>query len=220
MQHIVITGGNKGIGLALVKQYLAKGDRVSVICRQPSAELADLEATLYSGVELSDPQKIKDVAAKFAKNSIDLLINNAGIFCNETLNNFNEDTILKQFQVNSVAPLLLSQQLLGAIKDGGKIAMITSRMGSITDNDSGSYYGYRMAKAALNAGSVSLANDIAPRNISVGIYHPGYVQTEMVGFGGDISPDEAASRLTGLIGELGAANSGKFYHSNGTELPW
>ncbi|WP_019677866.1 SDR family oxidoreductase [Arsukibacterium perlucidum] len=220
MQHIVITGGNKGIGLALVKQYLAKGDKVSVICRQPSAELADLDVTLYSGVELSDPQKIREVAAKFAKNSLDVLINNAGIFCNETLDNFNEETILKQFQVNSVAPLLLSQQLLGAIKDGGKIAMITSRIGSIADNDSGNYYGYRMAKAALNAGSVSLANDLAPRKISVGIYHPGYVQTEMVGFGGDISPDEAARRLTGLITELSPANSGKFYHSNGSELPW
>ncbi|MDX1678667.1 SDR family NAD(P)-dependent oxidoreductase, partial [Arsukibacterium sp.] len=188
MQHIVITGGNRGIGLALVKQYLAKGDKVSVLCRQPSPELADLDVTLYSGVELTEPEQIKETAAKFAKNSIDVLINNAGIFCNETLDNFNDDTILKQFQVNSIAPLLLSQRLLGAIKDGGKIAMITSRMGSISDNSSGSYYGYRMAKAALNAGSVSLANDLAPRNISVGIYHPGYVQTEMVSYGGDISP--------------------------------
>ena len=220
MQHIVITGGNKGIGLALVKQYLAKGDKVSVICRQPSAELADLNVTLYSGVELSEPQKIKEVAAKFAVNSIDVLINNAGIFCNETLDNFNEATILKQLQVNSIAPLLLSQQLLSAIKDGGKIAMITSRMGSIADNDSGSYYGYRMSKAALNAGSKSLATDVAPRKINVGIYHPGYVQTEMVGFGGDISPDEAARRLTGLIADLNPSNSGKFYHSNGSELPW
>ncbi|KKO49455.1 short-chain dehydrogenase [Arsukibacterium sp. MJ3] len=220
MQHIVITGGNKGIGLALVKQYLTKGDKVSVICRQPSAELADLDVTLYSGIELSEPQKIKDVAAKFAKNSIDILLNNAGILHKETLENFNESTILKQFQVDSIAPLLLSQQLLAAMKDGGKIAMISSRMGSITDNDSGNYYGYRMAKAALNAGSVSLAIDVAPRNISVGIYHPGYVQTEMVGFGGDISPDEAASHLTKLIAELNPANSGKFYHSNGSELPW
>ena len=169
---------------------------------------------------MSDPHKIKEIAAKFADNSIDVLINNAGIFCNETLDNFNEDTVLKQLQVNSIAPLLLSQQLVGAIKDGGKIAMITSRMGSIADNDSGSYYGYRMSKAALNAGSMSLANDLAPRKISVGIYHPGYVQTEMVGFGGDISPDEAANRLRGLISKLGSANSGKFYHSNGSELPW
>lgn len=220
MQHVVITGGNKGIGLALVRQYLASGDKVSVICRQPSAELAGLNVTVYSEVELSDTQNIKDIAGKFAKSSIDILINNAGIFCNETLNDFNETTILKQFQVNALAPLLLSQQLLGAIKDGGKIAMITSRMGSLTDNNSGKYYGYRMAKAALNAGSVSLARDLIQRNISVGIYHPGYVQTEMVGFGGDISPDEAASRLTSLIAELNPSNSGKFYHSDGSELPW
>ena len=161
---------------------------------------------------------VQEIASHFG--GIDIVINNAGIFCNETLDNFNDETILKQFQVNSIAPLLLSQQLLGALKDGGKIAMITSRMGSISDNSSGSYYGYRMAKAALNAGSMSLAKDLAPRKISVGIYYPGYVQTEMVSYGGDISPDEAARRLSGLISELSPANSGKFYHSNGSELPW
>lgn len=220
MQHVVITGGNKGIGLALVRQYLAQGDKVSVICRSASAELSALNVTVYSGVELADGEQIQAVAGKFAAGSIDLLINNAGIFSNETLHDFAVERIQLQFQVDALAPLLLSHALLPAIKTGGKIAMITSRMGSITDNTSGSYYGYRMAKAALNAGSVSLARDVAAQQISVGIYHPGFVQTQMVGFAGDISADDAASGLKQRISELNASNSGKFYHSNGTELPW
>lgn len=220
MQHVVITGGNKGIGLALVKQYLAQGDKVSVICRSASAELTALNVTVYSGVELTDGAQIKALADKFSAGNIDILINNAGIFSNETLDDFSVERIEQQFQVDALAPLWLSQVLLSAIKPGGKIAMITSRMGSIADNTSGRYYGYRMAKAALNAGSVSLARDVAARQIHVGIYHPGFVQTEMVGFAGDISADEAASLLKQRISELNADNSGKFYHSNGTELPW
>lgn len=220
MQHIVITGGNKGIGLALVQQHLALGNQVTVLCRNTSAELEQSGATVHSGVELSDLTQIQQLARKFPAKSIDVLINNAGIFSNETLDNFDTERMQLQFQVDALAPLALSQALLPALKEGAKIAMITSRMGSISDNGSGAYYGYRMAKAALNAGSVSLARDLAPRNIHVGIYHPGFVQTQMVGFAGDISPNEAASRIIQRISELDARRSGKFYHSNGSELPW
>ena len=98
--------------------------------------------------------------------------------------------------------------------------MITSRMGSIADNGSGGRYGYRMSKAALNAASMSLAKDLAAQNIAVGIYHPGYVQTDMVNHGGDISADVAASRIVGLIQNLSIVESGTFRHSNGEVLPW
>lgn len=220
MQHIVITGGNKGIGLALVQQHLAKGNQVTVLCRNTSEALEQSGAKVHSSVELSDLSQIQQLASKFPAKSIDVLINNAGIFSNETLDDFDTDRMQLQFQVDALAPLALSQALLPALKEGAKIAMITSRMGSISDNGSGAYYGYRMAKAALNAGSVSLARDLAPRNIHVGIYHPGFVQTQMVGFAGDISPNEAANRIIQRISELDASRSGKFYHSNGSELPW
>lgn len=220
MQHIVITGGNKGIGLALVQQQLALGNQVTVLCRNTSEALEQSGATVHSGVELSDLTQIQQLASKFPAKSIDVLINNAGIFSNETLDDFDTERMQLQFQVDALAPLALSHALLPALKEGAKIAMITSRMGSISDNGSGAYYGYRMAKAALNAGSVSLARDLAPRNIHVGIYHPGFVQTQMVGFAGDISPNEAASRIIQRISELDASRSGKFYHSNGSELPW
>lgn len=220
MQHLVITGGNKGIGLALVQFYLAQGQQVSVICRHSSPELAALTARVYSGVDLADALQVQAVAAEFAPHSVDVLINNAGIFTEESLRDFSVDRVMAQFQVNALAPILLSQAMLPSLKTGSKIAMITSRMGSIGDNGSGGYYGYRMAKAALNAGAVSLAKDLQSQKIAVGIYHPGFVQTQMVGFAGDISPQQAAERLAARLSELDMARSGRFYHSNGTELPW
>ncbi|MCT6699181.1 SDR family oxidoreductase [Rheinheimera sp. 4Y26] len=219
-QHLVITGGNKGIGLSLVQHYLAQGQQVSVICRHSSPELAALQARVYSGVDLADALQVQAVAAEFAPASVDVLINNAGIFYQESLQDFSPERVMAQFQVNALAPLLLSQAMLPSLKAGSKIAMITSRMGSISDNSSGGYYGYRMSKAALNAGAVSLAKDLKPKQIAVGIYHPGFVQTQMVGFAGDISPQQAAERLAERISALNLNNSGRFYHSNGSDLPW
>ena len=98
--------------------------------------------------------------------------------------------------------------------------MITSRMGSMADNGSGGYYGYRMSKAALNAAGVSMARDLKERNIAVLMLHPGYVSTEMVGYGGDIDANTAAERLQQRISELTLSTTGRFLHSNGEELPW
>ena len=98
--------------------------------------------------------------------------------------------------------------------------MITSRMGSISDNGSGAYYGYRASKAALNAFSKSLAIDLKPKGVAIALLHPGFVQTRMVGFNGDITPAQAASGLAERIEELTLATSGGFWHSNGEALPW
>jgi len=114
----------------------------------------------------------------------------------------------------------VTHALLPHLKSGSKIANITSRMGSIEDNTSGAYYGYRASKAALNALGKSLAIDLKPKGIAVAQLHPGFVQTRMVGFNGDISPEKAASGLCQRIEELNIENSGGFWHSNGESLPW
>ena len=130
------------------------------------------------------------------------------------------EEIIEQFQVNTLGPLRIVDALRNNLCSGGKIAMITSRMGSIEDNTSGGQYGYRMSKSALNAASKSLALDLQPRGIALAILHPGYVQTEMVNFGGEIAADVAAERLVQRIAELNLENSGTFWHSNGDVLPW
>ena len=219
-QNIVITGTNRGIGLELVKQYMQAGHKVWALCRQPSSELQNSGATIIENIDLSSNNFTEIIKEKLAAVSIDLLINNAGILHSETLAEINYQTIEQQFQVNSIAPLKVSEALLPNLKEGSKIALVSSRMGSIADNTSGGLYGYRMSKAALNAAGQSLAQDLKSQGISVAILHPGFVQTDMVNHQGDISAETAASRLKSVIEDLTLENSGSFWHSNGTELPW
>lgn len=220
MKTALITGANRGIGLALCKTYIAQGWKVIGVCRTASPELTESGARVIAGVDVSDAQALAQLADTLGGKSIDLLINNAGIFLNETLGKIDYDNIQQQFLINAEAPLRVTEALLGNLNTDAKIAFITSRMGSIADNGSGGYYGYRMSKAALNAAAMSLARDLKPRGIAVAILHPGFVQTAMVNFGGDISADESAQRLRQRIEGLTLDNSGTFWHSNGDVLPW
>lgn len=218
--HIVITGANRGIGLALTKNYLAQGHEVTAICRHASPELKNTSAAIIENIDVAQSDAAEKVAAALDSKAIDILINNAGVLRSETLEDFSVETIQEQLTINSIAPIAITQALQFNFKAGGKVALITSRMGSVTDNGSGSYYGYRMSKAALNAAGKSLAIDLKPRDISVAILHPGFVQTEMVGGAGDITAETAAERLISRITELNIKTSGTFWHSNGEVLPW
>lgn len=224
MKTVVITGANRGIGLALCKTYLNLGWRVFGVCRQGSDELHNSGAEVITGVDVTQPAGIshlvKQLHETLANQGIDLLINNAGILRKDSLDRLEASTITEQFLVNALAPLQVTEALLPQLNTTAKIAFITSRMGSIADNTSGGYYGYRMSKAALNAGAMSLARDLKARGIAVAILHPGFVQTEMVGFNGDISAEVSAQRLSQRISELTLESSGSFRHSNGETLPW
>ncbi|CAM4264984.1 SDR family oxidoreductase [Pseudoalteromonas byunsanensis] len=219
-KHVLVTGANRGIGLEFCKQYLEQGYDVTAVVRQPSDELKALNVAVIADVDVSNAQQVATLPAKLAGKSIDIVINNAGVFHNETLENMDFAAIDSQLQINAVAPLRVVHTLLPLLKANSKIAMITSRMGSIADNGSGGYIGYRMSKAALNAASVSLAHELKAQRIAVGLFHPGFVQTQMVNFAGDISPQLAAERLCQRIHELTLENTGGFWHSNGETLPW
>jgi len=145
--------------------------------------------------------------------TINVLINNAGVLRDEQLGTINYETLLDQFMINAVGPLRVAEALVPQMPPGAKLALITSRMGSIADNGSGGRYGYRMSKAALNAAGMSLAKDLEPKQVAVAILHPGYVQTDMVGGRGDISAPVAAERLSARIAELNINNTGTFWHS-------
>ncbi|MCC2615346.1 SDR family oxidoreductase [Aestuariibacter halophilus] len=220
MTTVVITGANRGIGLELVHHYVAKGCDVYGLCRNSSDALNSSGATVVDKVDVGQPEQLPEALARLKDVKIDILINNAGVLGRETIDDWDPHTIEHQFRVNAMGPLLLTQCLLKNLKNPAKVAMITSRMGSMSDNGSGGYYGYRMSKAALNAAGVSLARDLAERGIAVALLHPGYVQTEMVSYGGDISPDVAAQRLAQRIEGLNIENSGSFWHANGELLPW
>ncbi len=122
--------------------------------------------------------------------------------------------------ISRFGPLRVAAALQGHLAQGAKVGIVTSRMGSVADNGSGAYYGYRASKAAVNAIGKSLAMDLAPRGIAVVLLHPGRVATDMLGGQGDIGPDEAAANLLARLDALTLADTGSFWHANGTPLPW
>lgn len=220
METVVITGANRGIGLEFVKRYTAKGDKVIALCRNTSDELSQTSAKIIDKVDVGSPECLERTLATLSDVKINLLINNAGVLANETLEHMSAATLEYQFRVNAMGPLLVTQMLRQQLVRGAKVALITSRMGSVTDNTSGGRYGYRMSKAALNIAGVSLAHDLKEQEVAVALLHPGYVQTDMVNNSGDISAAVAVERLMQRIDELTLNNTGTFWHSNGEVLPW
>jgi len=223
MATYLITGANRGIGLSLTQQLRARGDSVIAVCRRSSEALEATGAEVIGGVDVADAAAVASLPARLAGRSLDGLVLNAGIFSNETLDGLDAEAfarIQRQFEVNTLGPLRVAAALQGQLASGAKIGIITSRMGSIADNGSGAYYGYRASKAAVNAIGKSLARDLAPRGIAVFLLHPGMVATDMLGGHGDITPDEAAANLIARLDSLGLADSGSFWHANGTPLPW
>ncbi|MDQ7050125.1 MAG: SDR family oxidoreductase [Enterobacterales bacterium] len=218
--RVLITGANQGIGLQLCVAYQQKGYEVIAVCRNASTELQALECEIIDSIDVIQKDAIARLKQKVGARKIDLLINNAGIYLSQSLDSLNYDAIRQQFEVNTLGPLRVVEALLGNLEKASKIAMISSRMGSIEDNSSGGSYGYRMSKGALNVASKSLAVDLKGRGIALAILHPGYVQTKMVNYNGDISAELSASRLIERIEALNLDNTGTFWHSNGAILPW
>lgn len=217
---VLITGCNRGIGLEFCRQYQANGWEVLAVCRQPSQALQELGVTIFESVDVTSVDDLSRLTGELKGKKIDLLINNAGVLTVDSLEQIKSDSWTSVMQVNGLGPMLVTQALLGSLAEGSKVAMVTSRMGSIEDNSMGGYYSYRMSKAALNAGAKSLALDLKPKGIAVAILHPGYVKTDMTQQLGEITPSQSVTGLRERIEELTMATSGGFWHTNGEELPW
>ena len=220
MATALVTGSNRGIGLSLVKLLKARGNTVIAACRHETPELAALGVEVASGVDVTSDESVNLLAEKLKGRRLDLLINNAGALSVERLESLDFSAIQRQMEVNAYGPLRVTQKLAALLARGSKVALITSRMGSIGDNGSGSYYGYRMSKAALNAAGKSLAIDLSARGVLVAILHPGMVKTEMTGGHGNVEPEDAARGLLARIDGLTSENTGTFWHANGEVLPW
>lgn len=224
MTHALVTGAAGGIGLEFVRQLAARGTRVVAACRNPGADLPLVACvTIEAGIDLATDDGVEQLAGRIKGTTLDLAILNAGLLERDGIDALDRQAaarIRAQFEINALSPLRLAALLLPNLAPGAKLALITSRMGSIADNGSGGYYGYRMSKAALNAAAKSLAIDLAPRGITVVLLHPGFVRTKMTGGRGDAEPAEAAARLLARIDEATPASSGTFLHADGTPLPW
>lgn len=225
MATYLITGANRGIGYEFCRQLTNRGDRVIAVCRTPSESLQELaqraEVTLLTDVDITSDASVAALANQLKGIAIDVLINNAGILKLVTLEQLDLDSIREQFEVNALGALRVTHALLPNLAPGAKLILMTSRMGSIEDNTSGSSYGYRMSKVALSMAGKSLAIDLKPKGIAVAILHPGLVQTRMTQFTPHgITPEVSVQGLLNRIDDLTLENTGTFWHSNGDILPW
>lgn len=219
METVLITGGNRGIGLELARQYKERGDEVIVACRHSSVQLTELGVKVVSGVDVGSAQSVAGLASALDGTRLDRLVNNAGILSRDSLDELDFAEIERQFQINSMGPLRVTAALRPNLSPGSKVFIITSRMGSIDDNTSGGYYGYRMSKAAVNMAGKSLSVDLKPSGIGVFLLHPGYVSTDMTGHQGT-PVSGSAQGLIARMDELGMEQTGTFWHQEGYSLPW
>jgi NAD(P)-dependent dehydrogenase (short-subunit alcohol dehydrogenase family) len=231
--NIAIVGANRGIGLELTKQLADQGHNIYAFCRTSSKDLDHLKnISVTENFEVTDSNKMQSSlkTLEFSKGnfedadsdakSLDVLLHVSGILHSDSLDEINEDEILSQFKVNALAPILSVNAFLPYLKEGAKVGLVTSRMGSVADNTSGGMYGYRMSKAALNMAGKSLSEDLKDYDISVLLLHPGYVKTDMTGHQGHITPVESARGLIKIMMEKELKDTGTFWHVNGEQLPW
>lgn len=219
MSTVLVTGANRGIGLELCRLFRRRGDEVIAVCRNRSADLDVLDVRVVDGIDVTCIESLEALVGRLKGNSLDILVNNAGILNRDVLVDYKPEDIERQFRVNALGPLQTTRALLPLLASGSRVAIITSRMGSIEDNTSGAYYGYRMSKAAVNMAGKCLAIDLHERGIAVALLHPGMVSTDMTDHNG-VPVETAAAGLIARVDELDLESSGGFWHAEGYRLPW
>ncbi|WP_095497463.1 SDR family oxidoreductase [Paraferrimonas haliotis] len=230
MKTIFITGVNRGIGLEFCRQYLAQGWQVIGTCRNASnamecQQLLDAYPKHMQLFELDvcNEQHLQGLKQTMQGVGIDVFINNAGVYGPKgvVLGDVEASDMAEVLQVNTIAPLMMVQTLLPSlVLRQGKIAIISSKMGSMGDNTSGGAYTYRASKAALNAIGLSLAQDLKDDDIAVAILHPGWVQTDMGGPNAWITTEQSVNEMIQQITRLDLSTTGAFINYDGQPLPW
>lgn len=217
--NFVITGCNRGIGLELAKQLSTRGEDVVGVCRKPSTALTELGIRVVEGIDVAAAGDVRRLSVELDGLPIDVLINNAGILRGDKFGELDYDDMLLQFRVNTLGPLRITEALAPNLRKGSKVAIVSSRVGSIDDNGSGGNWGYRASKTAVNMIGTNLMHELKPRGIAVALLHPGLVATEMTG-GHGIDAAASARGLIQRIDELDMQNTGGFWHAEGYRLPW
>ena len=219
MPTTLVTGCNRGIGFELVRQLRARGDDVIGTCRQSGPALTELGIRVIDGIDVSAGDSVAKLKSRLGDEPLDVLINNAGILRRDTFGALDYDEMLEQFRVNALGPLRVTEALAENLRAGSKVAIVTSRVGSIDDNGSGGNWGYRASKTAVNMIGTNLMHELKPRGIAVALLHPGLVATDMTAQHG-VPAEDSARGLIARIDELNLENSGSFWHAEGYKLPW
>ena len=228
LHQVLITGANRGIGLEFTKQYANDGWNVLACCRHPQSAI-DLTAlaTTHSNVKIhtldvADFAQIDALATQLKDESIDVLINNAGVYPASSFGDVDYAAWAEGFKINSMAPLKMAEAFVQHITRSQlkKIATLSSKMGSIDDNTSGASYSYRSSKCAVNMVMKCISIDLKPYGISVVTLHPGWVQTDMGCNNAMINVQTSVTGLRKVIDGLSLINTGQFIAYDGKAIPW
>jgi NAD(P)-dependent dehydrogenase (short-subunit alcohol dehydrogenase family) len=233
MQRILITGANRGIGLALVEEYLSRGDvQIFATCRNPDdaealQKLAQSDSSNLEIVQLevTDPESIKAVFTEItAKTTVlDIVVNNAGIDPpGQSFEQIDAELMLQVFKVNTVAPMMISQSALPFLinSNNARLIHISTSMASLQNRTYGGNYGYCSSKSALNMAMRGMAVDLRQYKIIVVALDPGWVQTDMGGQSASLTPEESAQGLVTVIDALKSTDNGRYLVYDGSEHPW
>ena len=221
MATVVITGANRGIGLEMAKQYAADGWDVIGTAREPerAQELAAIDRVTVMQLDAADDASVEKFVRELGDQPVDLFINNAGIY---GPSEFDREAWLDLFNVNVIGPVRLATALKDNVARSAdrKMVVISSQVGSIAENETGSMIYYRTSKAAVNQAWTCLAKQWQDDGLTLAMLHPGWVQTDMGGENADLTPQESVKGMRAVIDGLTHDQNGKFYDHDGREIPW
>ena len=221
---VLITGANRGIGLALAQQYVDAGWDVIATARKPAAadDLRELKVRIVQ-LDVTDQASVDNMAEELSGVAIDVLINNAGILPDmDGIDEIDIATYTQVLEVNAIGPVRVTQALMPNLRAGSmkKIMNTTSGLGSITANRSGNYYGYRESKAALNMFTVTLARELDRDGFTIIGMNPGWVRTDMGGPTAPVSPQQSAAGIRSVIAKVTPADTGTYWNFQGSQEIW
>ena len=221
---VLITGANRGLGLEFARQFSEAGWNVIGTSRRPdeATELQGLGVRVLQ-LDVADPASVDRLATDLEGEAVDLLINNAGIFPRvNTLSEVDFEEVSRTIAVNALGPMRVTRALLPNLRRGEArlIVNITSGLGSIADNESGRFYGYRESKAALNMFTRSVAAELSAEGFTAIVISPGWVQTDMGGPNATLEPAQSIAGMRAVIDRLSPADNGTYWNYDGTRLPW
>lgn len=225
----LIVGADRGIGRSIAIQLHERGDDVIAACLGDGSGLAEAGIAVQPQVDVTSDAAVAAMADRLRGRGVTLgwLLHVAGVLALDELETVDFDEVRREFEINGIGPLRVAKALTPLLGDGAKVGIVTSRVGSLTDNASGGMYAYRISKAAANMAGLNLSHDLGRRGIAVLMLHPGMVATDLTkDLGGDyataqyITPDQAARGLIANMDGLSLDTAGRFQHSNGEYLPW
>jgi NAD(P)-dependent dehydrogenase (short-subunit alcohol dehydrogenase family) len=226
MPNYLVVGADRGIGLSICRQLAERGDEVTAVCLEEGEAHSGTSITVIPRIDVTSDTKVKTMVTALRKRNarIDIAIHVAGVLGLDELGKIDYAEVGRQIAINTIGPLRVVEAILAFLHEGSKVGIITSRVGSLSDNSSGGMYAYRVSKAGANMVALNLHHDLSKRGIAVSALHPGMVTTDLTkNYPGDfnyITPDEAASGLIARMDELTLQTSGGFWHANGTRLSW